>query len=79
MQLEVIVIYYSGIRETAVDLYTHVYFCFHSADCRRGQSLVVWAITEGRQAAREVDLALMKQTCLPVIGGVVIPAAMNGH
>lgn len=41
------------------------------ADCRRGQSLVVWAITEGRQAAREIDLALMGETGLPVAGGVI--------
>ncbi|XP_014214359.1 putative glutamate synthase [NADPH] isoform X1 [Copidosoma floridanum] len=45
---------------------------FAAGDCRRGQSLVVWAISEGRQAAREVDLALMKQTCLPGPGGIVI-------
>ena len=32
---------------------------------RRGQSLVVWAIREGRQAAREVDLFLMGETVLP--------------
>ena len=43
---------------------------FH-IDCRRGQSLVVWAITEGRQAAREIDLALMGETGLPVSGGVI--------
>ena len=34
-------------------------------DMRRGQSLVVWAIREGRQAARAVDLALMGETELP--------------
>jgi glutamate synthase (NADPH) small chain len=34
-------------------------------DMRRGQSLVVWAIREGRQCAREVDLALMGATQLP--------------
>ena len=32
---------------------------------RRGQSLVVWAIAEGRQAAREVDRYLMGETKLP--------------
>jgi glutamate synthase (NADPH/NADH) small chain len=31
---------------------------------RRGQSLVVWAIREGRQAARALDLYLMGKTCL---------------
>ena len=46
---------------------------FAAGDCRRGQSLVVWAITEGRQAAREVDLYLMGETALPVPGGVIHP------
>jgi glutamate synthase (NADPH/NADH) small chain len=32
---------------------------------RRGQSLVVWAIREGRQCARAVDLHLMGKTDLP--------------
>jgi len=32
---------------------------------RRGQSLVVWAIREGRQAARAVDEYLMGQSALP--------------
>ncbi|XP_058809290.1 uncharacterized protein LOC131674568 [Phymastichus coffea] len=69
-----------GNYETPVGKYiTSVPGVYAAGDCRRGQSLVVWAITEGRQAARDVDLALMKQTCLPVIGGVMIPAAINGH
>ena len=38
---------------------------FACGDMRRGQSLVVWAIREGRQCAREVDLALMGETRLP--------------
>jgi glutamate synthase (NADPH/NADH) small chain len=38
---------------------------FACGDMRRGQSLVVWAIREGRQAARAVDLALMGSTELP--------------
>tara|TARA_R110000824_G_scaffold401149_1_gene610944 strand:+ start:22653 stop:24071 length:1419 start_codon:yes stop_codon:yes gene_type:complete len=38
---------------------------FAAGDMRRGQSLVVWAIREGRQAAREVDLFLMGETVLP--------------
>ena len=32
---------------------------FAAGDMRRGQSLVVWAITEGRKAARAVDVYLM--------------------
>ena len=38
---------------------------FACGDMRRGQSLVVWAIREGRQAARAVDLALRGSTELP--------------
>ncbi|MDF9826834.1 glutamate synthase (NADPH/NADH) small chain [Ereboglobus sp. PH5-10] len=38
---------------------------FAAGDCRRGQSLVVWAINEGRAAARECDRALMGSTLLP--------------
>jgi glutamate synthase (NADPH/NADH) small chain len=38
---------------------------FAAGDMRRGQSLVVWAIREGRQAARAVDLYLMGTTELP--------------
>ena len=38
---------------------------FASGDMRRGQSLVVWAIREGRQAARAVDEYLMGSTVLP--------------
>ena len=38
---------------------------FAAGDCRRGQSLVVWAINEGRQAAREIDRFLMGNTRLP--------------
>jgi glutamate synthase (NADPH/NADH) small chain len=36
-----------------------------AGDVRRGQSLVVWAIREGRQAAQAVDEALMGQSLLP--------------
>lgn len=38
---------------------------FAAGDIRRGQSLVVWAIREGRQCAREVDAFLMGSTTLP--------------
>jgi NAD(P)H-dependent glutamate synthase small subunit len=38
---------------------------FAAGDCRRGQSLVVWGIDEGRRCAREVDLYLMGETLLP--------------
>ena len=38
---------------------------FAAGDCRRGQSLVVWAIREGRDAAREMDRYLMGSSTLP--------------
>jgi glutamate synthase (NADPH/NADH) small chain len=38
---------------------------FACGDMRRGQSLVVWAIREGRQCARAVDEFLMGSTTLP--------------
>lgn len=38
---------------------------FAAGDCRRGQSLIVWAINEGRGAARECDRWLMGSTQLP--------------
>ncbi|KQV61095.1 glutamate synthase [Pelomonas sp. Root1217] len=44
---------------------TNVDKVFAAGDMRRGQSLVVWAIREGRQAARAVDEYLMGATTLP--------------
>ncbi|MBD5781315.1 glutamate synthase subunit beta [Pelagicoccus sp. NFK12] len=39
---------------------------FAAGDARRGQSLIVWAINEGRGAARAVDMHLMGETTLPL-------------
>ncbi|WP_254513975.1 glutamate synthase subunit beta [Anatilimnocola floriformis] len=41
---------------------------FAAGDCRRGQSLVVWAINEGRGAARAIDEFLMGNSSLPAPG-----------
>jgi len=41
---------------------------FTAGDMRRGQSLIVWAISEGREAAREVDIYLMGTSNLPTKG-----------
>jgi NAD(P)H-dependent glutamate synthase small subunit len=41
---------------------------FAAGDCRRGQSLVVWAINEGRGAARAIDRYLMGTSVLPAPG-----------
>ncbi len=47
---------------------TNVPGVFAAGDCRRGQSLVVWAINEGRGAARAVDEFLMGHSNLPAPG-----------
>ncbi|MAZ66655.1 MAG: glutamate synthase [Kangiellaceae bacterium] len=44
---------------------TNVEGVFAAGDARRGQSLIVWAIDEGRRAAREIDQFLMGETFLP--------------
>ncbi len=46
---------------------------FTAGDMRRGQSLIVWAINEGREAAREVDIYLMGSSNLPVKGQGDLP------
>ena len=45
--------------------HTSIEGVFAAGDCRRGQSLIVWAINEGRGAARECDRWLMGNTQLP--------------
>jgi glutamate synthase (NADPH/NADH) small chain len=47
------------------DYRTSVDGLYAAGDVRRGQSLVVWAIREGRQAARAIDEALMGSSVLP--------------
>jgi glutamate synthase (NADPH/NADH) small chain len=47
------------------DYRTNIDKLFVAGDVRRGQSLVVWAIREGRQAARAIDEALMGISVLP--------------
>ncbi|KAF2742902.1 glutamate synthase [Sporormia fimetaria CBS 119925] len=45
---------------------------FAAGDCRRGQSLIVWGINEGRQCARDVDAFLEGvPSSLPVTGGII--------
>ncbi len=54
-----------NVKATEDDYATSMPKVFAAGDMRRGQSLVVWAIREGRQAARSVDLFLMGRTELP--------------
>ena len=55
----------SNVRAEHGKYTTSVPGVFAAGDCRRGQSLVVWAFREGRGAAREVDRYLMGRTQLP--------------
>ena len=54
-----------GNVKVGPDYQTSVPGVFSCGDKRRGQSLVVWAIWEGREAARGVDAWLMGETALP--------------
>jgi glutamate synthase (NADPH) small chain len=55
----------SNVRADTEDYRTNVDGVFAAGDMRRGQSLVVWAIREGRQCARAVDAYLMGSSELP--------------
>ena len=54
-----------NVKANTLDYKTTVPKVFSCGDMRRGQSLVVWAIREGRQAARAVDEFLMGSSELP--------------
>ncbi len=54
-----------NVRANTDDYKTNVSKVFAAGDMRRGQSLVVWAIREGRQCARSVDEFLMGSSVLP--------------
>jgi glutamate synthase (NADPH/NADH) small chain len=54
-----------NVRANTSDYQTSLPKVFTAGDMRRGQSLVVWAIREGRLCARSVDIFLMGSTNLP--------------
>ena len=54
-----------NVQANEDDYMTNINKIFVAGDMRRGQSLVVWAIREGRQVAHSVDKYLMGQTNLP--------------
>ena len=56
----------TNIKATTKDYVTNVPGIFVAGDMRRGQSLIVWAISEGRQAAHHVDAYLMGSSVLPL-------------
>lgn len=55
----------SNVRTASGHYATSIDGVFTAGDMRRGQSLVVWAINEGRGAARECDMFLMGSSSLP--------------
>jgi glutamate synthase (NADPH/NADH) small chain len=55
----------TNVAANEIDYKTSIDRLFAAGDVRRGQSLVVWAIREGRQAARAVDEQLMGSSVLP--------------
>jgi glutamate synthase (NADPH/NADH) small chain len=54
-----------NVKADTTDYRSSIDKVFAAGDMRRGQSLVVWAIREGRQAAHAVDKFLMGATDLP--------------
>jgi len=54
-----------NVRADTEDYRSSVDHVFTAGDMRRGQSLVVWAIREGRQCAHAVDTYLMGRSDLP--------------
>ncbi|RTE52947.1 glutamate synthase subunit beta [Arenibacter aquaticus] len=63
----------TNIKASEADYKTNVPGVFVAGDQRRGQSLIVWAISEGRQAAHHVDTFLMGKSCLPLKGEGDLP------
>ena len=59
--------------KTGSDYQTNVPGVFAAGDARRGQSLVVWAISEGREAARHADAYLSGFIALPTKGAGDLP------
>lgn len=56
----------SNVKASISDYKTSVSGIFAAGDMRRGQSLIVWAISEGRQAAHHIDTYLMGNSNLPL-------------
>ena len=63
----------TNIKATEKDYATNVPGVYVAGDQRRGQSLIVWAISEGRQAAYHVDSYLMGSSELPLKGDGDLP------
>ena len=65
----------TNIEASTKDYKTNVPGVFVAGDMRRGQSLIVWAISEGRQAAHHIDKCLMGESHLPLKDDSDLPRA----
>lgn len=63
-ELDVAVDERGNVKATEQNYKTNIAKVFTAGDMRRGQSLVVWAISEGRECARQVDIFLTGSTLL---------------
>ena len=65
----------SNIQATTLNYKTNIPGIFTAGDMRRGQSLIVWAISEGRQAAYHIDIFLTGNSNLPLKDDNDLPRA----
>lgn len=63
----------TNLQASETNYATNIKGIFAAGDSRRGQSLIVWAISEGRQAAYHVDVYLMGSSSLPLKGDGDLP------
>jgi len=73
-QLEIETDFRSNYKAPTKTYQTNIPNIFTAGDMRRGQSLIVWAISEGREAARNVDEYLMGYSNLPTKGNGDLPS-----
>tara|TARA_B100001027_G_scaffold211581_1_gene179940 strand:- start:177 stop:1643 length:1467 start_codon:yes stop_codon:yes gene_type:complete len=74
-QLKLETDYRTNIKASTKDFKTNINGVFAAGDIRRGQSLIVWAISEGRQAAHHIDTFLMGSSDLPLKDDFDLPSA----
>jgi glutamate synthase (NADPH/NADH) small chain len=66
-----------NVKATEAAYQTNIAKVFTAGDMRRGQSLVVWAISEGRECARKVDIFLTGSTLLESKDASLLAATVN--
>ena len=66
-----------NVKATESAFQTNIAKVFTAGDMRRGQSLVVWAISEGRECARKVDIFLTGSSLLESKDTSLLAATVN--